>query len=152
MRARRSVGVTLTPSELAAPLARYAERFHAELGDGHHVASPLGACLLLALAASVARGDKRGQLVEVLGVDLNEAVATARALLSDPHPLVGAAAAVWHRPEVITDGSTRGYALPGRQAHQLHRRELEVDVVVERSRVRDARRADNGPLVNSITG
>jgi hypothetical protein len=93
----------LTATELASPLARYAERFHTALGDGHHVASPLGAWLLLALAASAARGDERAQLVDVLGIDVDQAAATARALLSELHPLVGAAAAVWHRPEVITD-------------------------------------------------
>jgi hypothetical protein len=96
-------GVTLTAADLASPVAQYAQRFHAEIGNSHHVASPLGAWLVLALAASAARGDERTQLAHVLGVDVNEAAATARALLSDPHPLVGAAAAVWNRPEVITD-------------------------------------------------
>lgn len=37
-----------------------------------------------------------------LGVDVDSAAATATALLSQPHPLVGAAAGVWHRPEVNT--------------------------------------------------
>jgi hypothetical protein len=103
----RVSGVTLTAADLASPVAQYAQRYHAEIGDSHHVASPLGAWLVLALAASAARGDERAQLAEMLGVDVNEAAATARALLSDPHPLVGAAAAVWNRPEGSASAAVR---------------------------------------------
>jgi hypothetical protein len=45
----QSVVVTLTAVDLASPLAQYAQRFHAEIGDGHHVAAPLGAWPLLVL-------------------------------------------------------------------------------------------------------
>ena len=47
---------TTTPmSDVATAIARYAQRFHAAC-DGHHVASPLGAWLLLALCASASTG------------------------------------------------------------------------------------------------
>ncbi|MEU7979517.1 hypothetical protein AB0B63_13385 [Micromonospora sp. NPDC049081] len=84
------------------PLARYAARLHAELGDRHHVASPLGAWLLLALAAPAATGAVRAELAEVLGVDGEAAAATAAALLDRPHPLVPSATALWHRPGADT--------------------------------------------------
>jgi hypothetical protein len=48
--------VTLTAVDLASPLALYAQRFHAEIGDGHHVDSPLGAWLLLALVSPQPQG------------------------------------------------------------------------------------------------
>ncbi|WP_432906776.1 hypothetical protein ACQP1S_13540 [Micromonospora matsumotoense] len=85
-----------------APLARYAARLHAAIGDRHHVASPLGAWLLLALAAPAATGAVRAELAEVLGVDGETAAATAAALLDRPHLLVPSATAVWHRPGADT--------------------------------------------------
>ncbi|MEU7619834.1 hypothetical protein AB0B27_27590 [Micromonospora rifamycinica] len=85
-----------------APLARYAARLHAGIGDRHHVASPLGAWLLLALAAPAATGADRAELADVLGVDGETAAATAAALLDRPHPLVASASAVWHRPGTDT--------------------------------------------------
>ncbi|GAA2185775.1 hypothetical protein [Micromonospora lupini] len=44
-------------TDLHGPLAAYAERLHATIGDRHHVASPLGAWLLLALSAAAADAD-----------------------------------------------------------------------------------------------
>ncbi|MFJ6198864.1 hypothetical protein [Micromonospora sp. NPDC092111] len=81
-----------------APLARYAARMHADIGDRHHVASPLGAWLLLALAAPAATGPVRAEFDDVLGTDPDAAAATAAALLDRPHPLVPTATACWHRP------------------------------------------------------
>jgi hypothetical protein len=59
------------------------------------VASPLGAWLLLALAATASTGEDRETLTDVLGCDVDEAAGAAAELLADPHPLVAAAAAVW---------------------------------------------------------
>lgn len=95
--------VTMTTG-MYGPLARYAERFHAVLGDGHHVASPLGAWLLLALCASASSGATRDELAEILGADVTTAAAAAAALLDNPHPLVPSATAVWHRPAADTGG------------------------------------------------
>lgn len=83
-------------------LRRYAERFHAVVGDRHHVASPLGAWLVLALAAPASRDGERLRLEEVLGMPAGDAAALASALLSRPHPLVAAAVAVWDSPAVAT--------------------------------------------------
>ncbi|MEV4482957.1 hypothetical protein [Micromonospora coxensis] len=88
----------MTTTTLHAPLARYAARLHAGIGGRHHVASPLGAWLLLALAAPAATGGLRDELEDVLGVDAATAAGLATALLDAPHPLVGSATALWHRP------------------------------------------------------
>jgi len=82
--------VTLTAADVAAPVARYAARLHALAGPRHHVASPLGAWLLLALCSPASGG--------VLGCDPADAASLAADLLAHPDPLVPAAAAVWHRP------------------------------------------------------
>jgi hypothetical protein len=92
---RHSEGMALTGSGLVVPLARYARRFHQVAGAGHHVASPLGAWLLLALAGPACAGDDLRQLEEILGADAGAAAGFAAELLACPHPLVHAAAAVW---------------------------------------------------------
>lgn len=84
-------------SEAAGLVARYARTFHAVVGDRHHVASPLGAWLLLALCGPAAGGADRRELADVLGCEPDEAAAVAAALLEAPHPAVGAAAAVWNK-------------------------------------------------------
>jgi hypothetical protein len=80
------------------PLSEYARRFHAGCGPTHHVASPLGAWLLLALGGPASAGSIREEIAAALGMDIDEAARAAAALLAEPHPLVSAAAAVWHRP------------------------------------------------------
>lgn len=85
--------------ELAQVVAAYAERLHAAAGERHHVASPLGAWLVLALAAPVAQGRDRAALEEVLGARADEAAAAAAALMARPHPAVASAAACWSTPE-----------------------------------------------------
>ncbi|GAA2715032.1 hypothetical protein ACFY2R_21560 [Micromonospora olivasterospora] len=91
---------------LHAPLSRYAARLHASVGDRHHVASPLGAWLLLALCAAAPRAaaDPDGEhgLAEFLGCDRATAARAAAALLDAPHPLVPSATAGWHRPDADT--------------------------------------------------
>lgn len=92
---------------MAGCLAGYAERFHAAVRPGHHVASPLGAWLLLALVAPAARGEARTRLVEILGAEAEPAAELAARLLGDPHPLVAAAAAAWHRPSTRSAAVSR---------------------------------------------
>ncbi len=81
--------------DVAACVSGYAARLHAAIGDRHHVASPLGAWLLLALAGPASSGADRVTLEEVLGCDAGSAAGAAAALLANPHPLVASAAAVW---------------------------------------------------------
>lgn len=81
-------------SALPDAVRAYADRLHAVIGDGHHIASPLGAWLVLALAAS-APGS--APPAGVLGMPADEAARAARALLDEPHPAVAAAAAAWTR-------------------------------------------------------
>src|SRR5258708_37157029 len=101
--------MTLTATDVAAPLARYARRFHAAIGAGHHVASPLGAWLLLALCATASEA---GALGATLGCDPAEAADLAAALLASPPPLVPAAAAARGRAGKMTERGSR--RLPGR--------------------------------------
>jgi hypothetical protein len=107
--------MTLRAADLAALVARYAGRLHAAAGEGHHVASPLGAWLLLALCGPASTGETRAQLTEVLGCDVDMAAAAAAVLLSAPHPLVAAAAAVWLR-HVRTEELSRWLAALPEQA------------------------------------
>ena len=88
--------MTVQASELADLVGRYARRFHEVAGSGHHVASPLGAWLLLALCVPAARGEERRALGDVLGCEPADAAAVAAELLAAPHPVIGAAAAVWN--------------------------------------------------------
>ncbi|XAS75177.1 serpin family protein [Dermatophilaceae bacterium Sec6.4] len=83
--------------DLPGVMCRYADRF-AVLGRGeHHVGSPLGAWLMLALAAPAATGELTDQIVEALGVDVVSAHQVATELLGNPKPVVSAAAAAWTR-------------------------------------------------------
>jgi len=90
-------------ASIAAALSGYARRVHAVAGSRHHVASPLGAWLLLALCAPASTGKTRESLNGVLGCDVADAAEIAAGLLAAPHPLVPAASAVWHRD--ITSGT-----------------------------------------------
>lgn len=107
---RHSGGVTLTATDIAAPLARYARRFHAVVGPRQHVASPLGAWVLLALCAPASEGQARDLLGDTLGCDPADAADLAAALLAAPHPLVPAAAAVWHPEPPLREGLSRWLA------------------------------------------
>lgn len=91
--------MTTSVGLVASCISRYSARLHAAVGDRHHVASPLGAWLLLALAAPASEGTDRQTLAEVLGCDIDLAARSAAELLADPHPLVAAAAGVWTAPE-----------------------------------------------------
>jgi hypothetical protein len=95
--ARQSGLVTMQVSDVAGLVTRYARRLHEAAGDQHHVASPLGAWLLLALCGPATRGEERRALEDVLGCGVEEAASVAGELLEEPHPLVGVAAAVWNR-------------------------------------------------------
>jgi hypothetical protein len=82
-------------------IAGYASRMHSEM-TGHHILSPLGAWLLLALVGPAAQGPRRESLETVLGTDVESAAAHAGALLADPHPAVSTATAFWHLSAVDT--------------------------------------------------
>ena len=106
--------MTLALADATSAVARYAGRFHLVAGERHHVASPLGAWLLLALCGPASSGTARAELTEVLGCDVDQAAALAARLLSAPHPLVAAAAAFWRRAGVNTEALSRWLqTLPG---------------------------------------
>jgi hypothetical protein len=102
--------MTLTSADVVTPVARYARRFHAVVGSRHHVGSPLGAWLLLALCAPPSEGKNAEILNGILGCDADDAAGLAAGLLASPDPQVPAAAAVWHRPGPLTDVVTRWLA------------------------------------------
>jgi len=95
--------------ELNRPLAQYATRFHGEIGASHHVASPLGAWLVLALAAAADTDASKDGLAAALGMTADDAVRVAAELLDTPHPAVAAAAAIWQR---IADSKVDFSGLP----------------------------------------
>lgn len=96
--------VTDETATLAPALSRYAAAFHGAVGSGHHVASPLGAWMLLALVAPASEGAARAELEGVLGVDAGSAARVVADLLEHPHPAVAAAVATWSRAEAATPG------------------------------------------------
>ena len=84
----------------AGPLiTRYAQRFCRVHAGRHSVSSPLGAWLLLALAAPLARGSVRNDLEQVLGVNVKHARRALDELLSDPPAVIRSALAVWGMPD-----------------------------------------------------
>ena len=96
-------------TDVTSAVAGYARRLHQAVGECHHVASPLGAWLLLALCGPASSGAARTGLAEVLGLDVEQAAAAGR-LLSAPHPLVAAAAGVWRRDGVQAEALSRWLA------------------------------------------
>ncbi|ORB88160.1 hypothetical protein [Mycobacterium persicum] len=76
-------------------VTRYARRFSRVHAGAHSVSSPLGAWLLLALAAPVARGRVRDDIEGVLGTDAKQARRALDELLADPPDVIRAALAVW---------------------------------------------------------
>jgi hypothetical protein len=90
-------------TQLRSALTRYAQRVHQVAGDKHHVASPLGAWILIALCSPLAKGSQRDELTEILGVHPELAAEFAARLLENPYPLVASAAAVWNRPQLDTE-------------------------------------------------
>lgn len=99
--------MTTTAAAVYAPVARYAERLHAVAGDTHHIASPLGAWLLLALAATASSGPVRDDLTEALGAGVDDAAAVAATLLGASHAAVLSAAATWTRPGIDAEAFSR---------------------------------------------
>lgn len=82
----------MEPAEAVPGLLGYAGRLHALAGREHHVVSPLGAWLLVALCAPLAGEQAGRELAEVLGAAPARAAALAARLLAEPHPLVAAGA------------------------------------------------------------
>jgi hypothetical protein len=102
--------VTLTAADVALPVASYARQLHAAAGHDHHVASPLGAWLLLALCGTASAGEARAAVDTTLGCDSGDAADLAAELLASPHPLVPAAAAAWFRGQLTSGAAARWLA------------------------------------------
>jgi hypothetical protein len=99
----------IVTTALGAGLAGYARRLHDAAGPGHHVASPLGAWLLLALCAPASSGRDQVALTQALGCDTGTAAGLAAGLLARPHPLVPSAAAVWTRSAAPLSAAFRAW-------------------------------------------
>lgn len=86
------------------PLARYSRNLHAVAGDRHHVVSPLGAWMVVAMCGGLGASDAaaRSELARVLGADPLAAAEFAATLLAQPHPLVSAGAGLWVRARFDT--------------------------------------------------
>jgi hypothetical protein len=86
---------TIAIAGLSRALAKYACRLHEHAGGGHSVTSALGVWLLLALASDTVADGDRADLVNLLGMPLDEAKNLAATLLDSPHPQVSSAIAAW---------------------------------------------------------
>ena len=71
-------------NDLISAITGYADRFHRRAGIEHHVASPLGAWLLLALAGTAATGPDAAALADTLGMSCQAAADQAARLLEGP--------------------------------------------------------------------
>jgi hypothetical protein len=93
----------VSESSWTSAIAQYGEKLHARAGDTHHVVSPLGAWMLVALCAPLADEHLRQELAVTLGAEPEAAANFAAGLLSDAHPLVAAGAAAWIRSAAMTE-------------------------------------------------
>ena len=93
-------------------VAAYALRLHSAADDEQHVVSPLGAWLLLALAAPLTSGGNRERLETVLGCDAEVARRAADELLEVPPPALALAFASWHRGDIGPGLEAWSRALP----------------------------------------
>ena len=89
-------------ADLVDGVVRFARRVHAPAAGSHHVASPLGAWLLVALGAPAMAGSERDAASEALGMEPDDAAREAAALLAEAPPAIHAAVAVWWRAERAT--------------------------------------------------
>lgn len=99
--------MTRASDQVAAAVAEYAPVLHGAVDTDHHVASPLGAWLLLALAGAAGADD--GTLEAALGMPAPDAAHLADRLLRLPHPAVAAGVGLWWRGGSATD-RLLGYA------------------------------------------
>lgn len=81
--------------DVGALVVRYARNFCRLHTEAHSVSSPLGAWLILALTAPVARGEIRDELEEALGTNVKRARRALDDLLADPPEAVRVALAMW---------------------------------------------------------
>jgi hypothetical protein len=125
IRAWQTEDVATAKTDQASLIARYAGIFHDVIGDGHHVASPLGAWLLLALCAPAAGGADAAKLADVLGGGAGQVASVAAELLADPHPLVAAAAALWCQPGAVDQLWAEGLPSPVARGGIPPQRELD---------------------------
>ncbi len=88
-------GEALRVSDVRAAVTAYAARMHRAIGAKHHIASPFGAWLVLALVGTAAGEDLRPHLEHVLGMPVDEASAEARRLLAKPPDVLHLATAAW---------------------------------------------------------
>jgi hypothetical protein len=103
-----------TPRSNGEFVAAYALRLHAAAGDRHHVISPLGAWLLVALAAPLASDNDRERLETVLGCDVGTARRAADELLGSHDTVLALAFAVWHQGDIGAGLDAWRRALPAR--------------------------------------
>ena len=77
-------------------------RVHGPVRDTHHVASPLGVWLVLALAVPAMLAEQRARAESLLGMSAEQAAGAAAAMLAEYPEAVRAAVAVWRRRERTT--------------------------------------------------
>jgi hypothetical protein len=97
--------------QLQETISTYSKIFHNKYNDEHHIVSPLGAWMLLALLAQ-GSNDETDPLdpiaKQALGLTVQESGKLLKELLSSDHPAVFSALKAWLAPGVTsTDGSLK---------------------------------------------
>jgi hypothetical protein len=85
--------------DAASLVGAYTRRFQKHFGDRVPATSAFGAWLLLALLAPAAVGERRVEIEKSLGCDAETAFAAAETLLTQPHPALACASAMWSHPD-----------------------------------------------------
>ena len=73
-------------------------KVHADIGNRHHVASPLSAWLLMALVGPASEGPDRSTIAEAVGMEFGAARRAAVTLLEHPLPDLHLRLAAWNAP------------------------------------------------------
>ena len=100
-------------TKLQETISSYSKSFHKEYKNNHHIVSPLGAWMLLALLAQ-GSNDETDPLPPIakqaLGVTVQESGDLLKELISSDHPAVFSALKAWLAPgSLSTDGSLRNW-------------------------------------------
>jgi hypothetical protein len=92
-------------NQLQETISTYSKIFHDEYKNDHHIVSPLGAWMLLALLAQGANdeNDPLNSLAKkALGVSIQQSGSLLKELLSSDHPAVSSAIKAWLNPDSLT--------------------------------------------------
>jgi hypothetical protein len=97
-------------NQMQETISTYSKLFHKEYKNDHHIVSPLGAWMLLALLAQGSGDDSRPLnpiAKQALGVTVEKSGRLLKELLSSDHPAVFSAIKAWLAPDASSDETLR---------------------------------------------